>query len=110
MFRRRAFLLYSALERGWQDKTVFPNDRTGHFNLDEAAAELDLDPEYAASLFRPMHYNYSMKGQRYPAEQGRSSRPGSWSSSRDRLFPMYKRNYKMDRELRNLDWKRVTTQ
>ncbi|KPA74349.1 hypothetical protein ABB37_09330 [Leptomonas pyrrhocoris] len=108
--RRTVRFLFNSFERGWKDKTVFPADRRGRFNLDEAAAELQLDEEYVASLYKPLHYTYAMRGQRYPAEQGRTSRPGSLSSSRDRVFPLYKRNYKLNRELRELSYRRVTTE
>lgn len=110
LMRRTARFLFNSFERGWKNKTIFPFDRRGRFNLDEAAAELQLDEEYVASLYKPLHYTYSMKGQRYPAEQGRTSRPGSLSSSRDRLFPLYRRNYKLDREMRVLDYHRVRTE
>ncbi|AIN95732.1 hypothetical protein LPMP_070460 [Leishmania panamensis] len=107
--RRTVRVLYNSFERGWKDKTVYPLDRRGRFNLDEAAAELELDEAYVASLYKPLHYTYSMKGQRYPAEQGRTSRPGSLAASRDRMFPLYRRNYKLDRELRVLDHRRIST-
>lgn len=110
MLRRTARFLYNSFEKGWKDKTMFPHDRRGRFNLDEAAAELQLDEEYVASLYKPLHYTYSMKGQRYPAEQGRTSRPGSLAASRDRMFPLYRRNYKLNKELRVLDHHRVTTE
>lgn len=110
MLRRTTRVLFNSFERGWKDKTVHPFDRRGRFNLDEAAAELQLDEAYVASLYKPVHYTYAVRGQRYPAEQGRTSRPGSVSTSRDRMFPLYRRNYKMDRELRKLNPHRVTTE
>ncbi|EPY40322.1 hypothetical protein AGDE_03524 [Angomonas deanei] len=110
MLRRSTTVLFGSFERNWDNKRVFPHDRTGRFNLDEAALELDLDPEYVASLYRPAHYTYAVRGQRYPAEQGRAGRPGSSSSARDRMFPLYKRNYHLNKEYRVLDWRRVTTE
>ncbi|KAK7194495.1 hypothetical protein NESM_000366400 [Novymonas esmeraldas] len=110
MLRRTARVLFNSFERGWKEKTVSPHDRRGRFNLDEAAAELQLDEAYVASLYKPLHYTYAMKGQRYPGEQGRSSRPGSLTASRDRMFPLYRRNYKLDRELRVLNYRRISTE
>lgn len=109
MQRCRRFL-YNSFERSWRNRTVFPNDRRGRFNLDEAAAELGLEEEYVASLYKPLHYTYNVKGQHYPAEQGHTSRPGSLASSRNRMFPLYRRNNRLDREARQLDWRRVTTE
>lgn len=103
-------LLSNGFDRSWRNKVLFPGDRSGRFNLDEAAAELGLEEEYVASLFKPMNYTYSIKGQFYPAERGRTSRPGSLASSRDRMFPLYRKNYQLDREKRVLDWRRVTTE
>lgn len=108
--RRTPLFLCSSFERSWRNKTITPGDNRGRFNLDEAAAELQLDEEYVASLFKPMHYTYAVRGQRYPAEQGRSSRPGSVTASRDRMFPLYRRNTRLDRELRQLDRRRITTE
>lgn len=110
MLKRCCPLLFSSFERDWRHKDSLPHDRRGRFNLPEAAAELQLDEDYVASLYKPMHYTYAVKGQHYPAEQGRTSRPGSLSSSRNRTFPLYRRNGKLDRELRTLDWRRVTTE
>lgn len=110
MQRCRAALFMSGFERSWQNRAVFPNDRRGRFNLDEAAAELGLDEEYVASLYKPMHYTYDMTGEHYPSEQGRTSRPGSVTSSRNRMFPLYRRDNGLDRQLRKLDWRRVTTE
>lgn len=90
-------------------KTLFPEDQRGRFNLSAAAAELGIDQEYAASLYKPLHYTYAVKGQRYPAENGKSSRPGSQGSSRKKMFPLYGRNYHLNRELRTLDPRTVTT-
>lgn len=90
-------------------KTLFPEDQRGRFNLSAAAAELGIDEGYAASLYKPLHYTFSVKGQRYPGELGRSSRPGSQGSSNEKLFPLYSRNYRLDRELRNLDPRSLTT-
>eukprot|EP00796_Vickermania_ingenoplastis_P002200 gene2200-1367_t len=82
----------------------------GRFNLQAAAAELGLDEAYAASLYKPKHYTYAIRGQRYPAEQGRSSKPGSLSCTRKKMFPLYERNYRLDRELRTVHYKRLTTE
>ncbi|CCW64549.1 unnamed protein product [Phytomonas sp. EM1] len=106
---QRVRRLCSSFERGWRDKTPFLNDRQGRFNLFEASAELQLDEIYLASLYKPLHYTYSVKGQLYPAERGRSSRPGSLESSRNRMFPLYRRDYGLDREMRHLSWRRITT-
>lgn len=108
--QRSRILCMGSFERSWRNKTVFPFDRRGRFNLDEAASELQLGEEYVASLYKPPHYTYAMKGQRYPAEQGRVSRPGSLSSSRDRMFPLYRRNYKLNSEMRVVEWRRLTTE
>lgn len=91
-------------------KTVFPEDTRGRFNLGAAAEELGLDEEYAASLYKPLHYTYAVKGQRYPAEHGKNSRPGSQSATRRKLFPLYQRNYRLNKEMRVLDHRRVTTE
>lgn len=100
----------SSLQIGFSSgKTLFPEDQRGRFNLSAAAAELGIDEKYAASLYKPLHYTYAMKGQRYPAENGKSSRPGSQSSSRKKMFPLYGRNYRLDRELRTLDPRSITT-
>lgn len=82
----------------------------GRFSVQEAAAELNLDEAYTASLFKPLHYTYAVRGQRYPAEQGRSSRPGSSGASRDKMFPLFKRNYRLNTELRTLPRSKVSTE
>ncbi|CCW72085.1 unnamed protein product [Phytomonas sp. Hart1] len=107
---QRCRRLCSFFEHDWRDKIPFSNDRQGRFNIVEAASELQLNDKYLASLYKPLHYTYSVKGQLYPAEQGRSSRPGLLASSRNRMFPLYRRDYGLDREMRHLSWRRITTE
>ncbi|KAG8342467.1 hypothetical protein TRVL_06703 [Trypanosoma vivax] len=99
-------------QRSWGNSQGQPlrlHDPRGRFNLDEAAAALDLDPAYAASLYRPLHYTYHLKGQLYPAERGRPSRPGSLSASRGRMFPLFKRNERLHNQFMRLDRNQLTT-
>ncbi|RNF13912.1 uncharacterized protein Tco025E_06162 [Trypanosoma conorhini] len=85
-------------------------DRRGRCSLDEAAAALGLDPAYVAALYKPLHYTFAVRGQHYPAEQGRVSRPGSLSCSRSRMFPLYRRNNRLDGRLMRLSRHRVSTE
>ncbi|KAH9593246.1 hypothetical protein LSM04_002926 [Trypanosoma melophagium] len=91
-------------------RTVGVFDRRGRFSTDEAAAALQLDAAYTAALYRPLHYTFCVGGQHYPAEQGRVSRPGSRSSARGQLFPLYRRNKRLQRQLMELDRRTITTE
>lgn len=86
-----------------------PRDQTGRFNLDEAAAELSLDPNYVRALYKPKHYTFAVKSSRYPGERGRSTRPGGVSSSMNHMFPLYKRDSKLHRQLRTVPNSRFST-
>ncbi|RNF04377.1 hypothetical protein TraAM80_05256 [Trypanosoma rangeli] len=95
---------------GWRSKPIGELDRRGRFNLDEAAAALELDPAYVAALYKPLHYTFAVRGQHYPAEQGRVSRPGSLSCSRSRMFPLYRRDNRLDAQLMRLSRHSVSTE
>ncbi|EAN85523.1 hypothetical protein C3747_32g372c [Trypanosoma cruzi] len=95
---------------GWRSKPIGEMDRRGRFNFDEAAAALNLDAAYVAALYKPLHYTFAVRGQHYPAEQGRVSRPGSLSSSRNRMFPLYRRNNRLDAQLLRLSRRRISTE
>lgn len=91
------------------DKLVMPGDQMGRFNLDEAAAELSLSPDYVRALYKPLHYTFYKKGQRYPGERGRTTRPGAVASGMSKLFPLHKRNPKLHRELRTVHDSKFST-
>nr|7AOI_Bg Chain Bg, mL99 [Trypanosoma brucei] len=82
----------------------------GRFNMDEAAAALQLNPAYAAALYRPLNYTFHIRGQLYPAQKGRPSRPGSLAASQGRMFPLYQRNDRLDKELFRLNSRGLTTE
>lgn len=108
---RKASVLYSSIQIGFSShQTLFPNEQRGRFNLSAAASELGLDEAYASSLYKPLHYTYAVKGQRYPAQYVKSSRPGSVGGSSRSIFPLYQRNYRLNRERRELDYRRITTE
>ncbi|ORC84973.1 uncharacterized protein TM35_000391470 [Trypanosoma theileri] len=91
-------------------RTVGVYDRRGRFSTDEAAAALQLDAAYTAALYRPLHYTFAVGGQHYPAEQGRVSRPGSRSCARGQMFPLYRRNRRLQAQLMELDRRTITTE
>lgn len=78
---------------------VYPNnfsakwDRRGRYSCDAVAEELGEDPEYILGLSQPLKYSMRVpkfKGL-YPAEEGRSSRPGGDTSQKKKMFPMHQR-------------------
>jgi hypothetical protein len=87
----------------------FPRDQSGRFNFDEAAAELEMDPNYVRFLYKPMKYTLYIKGSRYPAEYGRKSRPGSNAGSMNHMFPLWRKDAKLHHRLRALKKDKVTT-
>ena len=87
------------LRQGWKEKLVFPGDQRGRFNLDEAAKEIDIDPDLAKAMYKPIQYTFNIKSQRYPSESSRSSRPGAESCKRRIMFPLYEKNKRIDKQL-----------
>jgi hypothetical protein len=86
-----------------------PNDQMGRFNMDEAASELSMDPEYVRALFKPLKYTFFVKSQRYPSEHARSTRPGELASAMDKMFPLHKKNRRLNKELREVDRSQFST-
>ena len=80
-------------------RNVYPNtfsakwDRRGRYSCDAVAEELGEDPEYILGLSQPLQYSIrvpNFKGL-YPAEEGRSSRPGGDTSQNKKMFPLYQK-------------------
>lgn len=92
------------------DKLIMPHDQMGRFNMDEAAAELSLDAEYVRALYKPLSYTFYLRGQRYPSEHARSTRPGALASSKDKMFPLHKKNPRLDKELLRVNRSQFSTE
>ncbi len=87
----------SLLRNAWKDKTTFPRDNRGRFNIEEAATALDIDPDYAKAMFKPIQYTFVMRWHRYPAEGTRASRPGQNACRRKLMLPLMERNKKVNK-------------
>jgi hypothetical protein len=99
---------FGVLRNSWKDKTIFPRDNRGRFNVEDAAAALDIDPDYAKAMYKPIQNTFSVRWHRYPAEGSRTSRPGQNACRRKVMLPLLEKNKKVDR-MRNVDYRSFTT-
>ncbi len=67
------------------------NAQSGRFDVDVAAEQLGLDPNYARGLFMDRSCTFTRKGAVYPAETYRSARPNSDNpaQTRRKMFPLH---------------------
>jgi hypothetical protein len=91
--RRSCALLVTPTSHNYPSYFSAKSDRRGRYSCDAVAEEMGEDPEYILALSQPLKYSMRVPnfGGIYPAEEGRSSRPGGDNSQRKTMFPLYQR-------------------
>ena len=102
---RTAVLLAQANWFKNQEKRSPEYDNYGSpLSYEDVAERMGLPEEYVRDMCTPK----LMKGKRYPAMNGRSSKPNELSSQFERVFPMFQRPRSV-MTLKNLKKKDVTS-